>query len=275
MVTAVCPNLFAVNELVAEPIGAPMGARVLGLDIRTVDDSTFLDLDEMFLRYHVLVFPQQNLTPEDHKAFARRWGELVPFPYGGMPEHPELIVLQNRGKAQDVNQHWHSDMTYEESPPKLTMLYCLEAPDLGGETAFANQHLAFTQLSQGLKRTLAEISAVHTAEDLAALYGQDPQTARRAEHPVVRLHDQTGEKALYVCGAFTRRFTNWTRSESKPLLDFLFTHSVRPEFQIRHQWKPGDLVMWDNRSVLHFAVHDHGDEQRIINRLQVLGSTPN
>ncbi|HIF66414.1 MAG TPA: hypothetical protein EYG17_01535 [Acidimicrobiia bacterium] len=262
------------SELVVEQIGAPMGAKVLGLDIRDVDDTTFSQLEAMFLRYHVLVFPQQDLTPEDHKSFARRWGELMPFPYGGLSEHPEIIVLQNRGKVQDVNQHWHSDMTYETCPPKLTMLYCLEAPDLGGETAFANQHLAFTELSEGLKITLAEISALHTAEDLAALYGADPQTAPRAEHPVIRSHDQTGNEALYVCGAFTRRFANWTRSESGPLLKFLFEHSTRPEFQVRHQWSPEDLVMWDNRSVQHFAVHDHGEKQRLIHRLQVLGPAP-
>ena len=270
-----CPSLVAVNELVVERIGAPMGARVLGLDLRNVDDNIFVHVNEMFLRYHVLVFPKQNLNPEDHKTFARRWGELMPFPYGGLPEHPEIVVLQNRGKQRDVNQHWHSDMTYEARPPKLTMLYCVQAPALGGETAFANQHLAFAELSTGLQGALSEISAWHTAEDLAVIYGQDPQRAPRATHPVIRSHDQTGDKALYVCGAFTRRFTDWTRSESRPLLEFLFAHSARPEFQIRHQWEPGDLVMWDNRSVLHFAVHDHGDEQRLIHRLQVLGPAPN
>ena len=102
----------------------------------------------------------------------------------------------------------------------------------------------------------------------------DPGSAPRAEHPVVRVHDETGRRALYVCRAFTRRFADWSREESASLLDYLYQHSVRPEFQARHTWKVGDLAMWDNRSVLHFAVHDHADQSRVIHRLQVEGPVP-
>ena len=105
--------------------------------------------------------------------------------------------------------------------------------------------------------------------------GEDPGQAPSAVHPVARTHDETGRRALYVCGAFTRHFIGWSREESKPLLDYLYRHSVRPEFQTRHVWNPGDLIMWDNRSLLHFAVHDHAeDEQRSIHRVQVEGPVP-
>lgn len=256
-------------------LAAPMGAIVEGLDVTTVDDAVWAELDALFVEHHLLVFPGQDLTPADHLAFASRWGELQRHPYNGLPDHPEIIELRNVGKQRDVNQHWHSDMTYETNPPKLTMLYARSAPSIGGDTAFANQELAYDGLSDGLRATVDQLQSVHSAEGLAAVYRQDPADAPRAQHPTVRTHDQSGRRALYVCKAFTTRFSDWTRSESAPLLNYLFEHSTRPEFQARHQWKTGDLVMWDNRSVLHFAVHDHADdEDRTIHRCQVAGPVP-
>ena len=254
------------------PMSAPLGLIVEDLDVRTIDHSHWLMLDELFCQHHVLVFPDQQLTPAEHQTFAEYWGDLVPFPYGGLPDYPNIIELRNRGKKGDVNQHWHTDMSYAPAPPKLTMLYALETPALGGETAFANQILAYEELSVGIKRLLDDLVAEHSAEDLARLYGADAKEAMRSEHPVVRVHEDSGERALYICQAFTRRFKDWTRAESKALLDYLYEHSVRPEFQARHQWRPNDLVMWDNRCLLHYAVHDHGDDPRLLHRLQIQGN---
>lgn len=257
-----------------ERLSAPLGAIVYGLDVREVGDSTWPELNALFCKHHVLVFPEQQLTPEAQMAFASHWGRLVRHPYAGMKAYPDIIELRNQGKQRDVNQHWHSDMTYNPSPPKLTMLYALEAPDIGGDTAFSNQVLAYQELSDGLKRVIDELAAEHTAEGLATIYNEDSAEAPRAVHPVVRTHDETGERALYVCRAFTRKFVGWTRSESRPLLEFLFEHGVRPEYQARHRWHAGDLVMWDNRCLLHYAVHDHGDDSRVIHRVQVEGPIP-
>jgi taurine dioxygenase len=251
---------------------APLGAVVDDLDLHEVDDGIWIELNALFLEHHVLVFPAQRLRPDEQIAFARRWGTLLRHPYAGMPEHPDIIELTNRGKREDVNQHWHSDMTYAVTPPKLTMLYALEAPGLGGDTAFANQILAYRALSAGLRTTLDGLRAEHSAEGLARIYGEDPGQAPRAEHPVVRVHDESGARALYVCRAFTRKFVGWSGAESQGLLEYLFQHAVRPEFQARHHWHAGDLVMWDNRCLQHFAVHDHGDEPRVIHRLQVEGA---
>ena len=252
-------------------LSAPLGAVVRGIDVRDVDAASALKLNELFCQHHVLVLPGQDLTPQDQLNFAAHWGELIPFPYMSLPDYPDLIELKNRGKAQDVNQHWHSDMTYNPTPPKLTMLYALEAPAIGGETAFSNQNLAYDELSAGMKKLLDDLKAHHSAEGLARLYGEDEKAASRALHPVVRTHDETGARSLYVCRAFTRRFEDWTREESKVLLEYLYEHSVRPEYQGRHQWQAGDLVMWDNRCLLHYAVHNHGDDARIIHRCQVAG----
>ncbi|MGY9075300.1 MAG: TauD/TfdA dioxygenase family protein [Acidimicrobiales bacterium] len=257
-----------------ERLGAPLGLRVDGVDVRTLDDETFLDLHRLFLEHHVLAISGQELTPDEQIAFGARWGELMPFPYGGLPSHPEIIPLLNSGKRRDVNQHWHSDMSYEAIPPKLSMLYCLEAPEIGGDTAFANQHLAYEELSLGLRNVVDQLQAEHSAAGVARIHGADPKDASRATHPVVRTHDETGRKALYVCKAFVDRFADWSMRDSVALLGHLFEHGSRPEFQARVRWSAGDLVMWDNRSVQHFAVHDHGDDQRLIHRLQVRGTTP-
>ena len=255
-------------------LAAPLGATVEDLDVRRVDDATWQRLNALFCEHHVLAFPAQQLTPEELMRFARRWGVLVRHPYSGLDAYPEVIELRNRGRARDINQHWHSDMTYNANPPKLTMLYALEAPDIGGDTAFANQELAYDALSDGLRSVVDTLKAVHSAEGLAAVYGESAQAAPRAEHPVVRVHDETGRKSLYVCRAFTQRFVGWSTQESRPLLEYLYGHAARPEFQARHVWKAGDVVMWDNRCLQHFAVHDHGDAPRVIHRVQVEGPIP-
>tara|TARA_Y100001934_G_C12290243_1_gene744444 strand:- start:699 stop:1493 length:795 start_codon:yes stop_codon:yes gene_type:complete len=253
---------------------APLGAVVHDVDVRNVSEADHAELNRLFCEHQVLVFRDQQLTPDDQMAFAGRWGKLVRHPYASMASHPDVIELSNHGKRRDINQHWHSDMTYNESPPKLTMLYAREAPELGGDTAFANQELAYNDLSQGLKDVLSGLTALHSAAGLAGTYGADAEAAPKAEHPVVRVHDETGRRSLYVCRAFTRSFRGWTRAESRSLLQFLFEHSVREEYQARHAWRTGDLVMWDNRAVLHFAVHDHGDDPRVIHRVQVEGPIP-
>ena len=251
-----------------------MGAEITDIDVRNLNDDEFDELDRLFCEHQVLVFPTQQLTPEEQKNFAKNWGQLVSHPYAGMKEYPEIIELKNHGKRKDVNQHWHTDMSYNEKPPKLTMLYAHETPVFGGDTAFANQVLAYEEMSGGLKATISSLRALHTAEGLAGIYREDASNAPRAEHPVVRTHDRTNKRALYVCRAFTKRFVDWSTRESAQLLEYLYEQSTRIEFQFRHRWQKNDLVMWDNRSVVHFAVHDHGDAPRTIHRLQVEGPVP-
>ena len=255
-------------------MSAPLGIIIEDLDVANVDDATFQDLNRLFCEHHVMVFRAQNLNAEQQLAFGRRWGVLLRHPYAGMKVEPELIELRNAGKAKDVNQHWHSDMTYDAKPPKLTMLYAHTVPEIGGDTAFSNQYLAYDALSDGMRKTIDGLRAVHSAAGLAALYGESQSNAPRAEHPVVRTHDETRRRALFVCRAFTQRFVGWSREESAGLLEYLYQHSVRPEFQARHVWRAGDVAMWDNRCLLHFAVHDHGDTPRTIHRLQVEGTIP-
>ncbi len=252
--------------------GAPLGAVVTGVDLRVIDAAQFAAIQQAFADHLVLAFPGQKLAIEDQLQFAQRWGVLQKHPFYRGDDYPELMRLENRGKRKNPNEHWHSDMSYESVPPKITMLYALEAPAIGGDTAFANQHLALSELSEPLREQLRTMNGVHTAAGLAKLYRRDPADAPSAVHPVVRCHEDRGDDALYVCRAFTTKFEGWRSAESAGLLNYLFEHSARPDFQARHNWKAGDLVMWDNRSVLHYAVHDHGDDRRTIHRVQVQGT---
>ena len=253
-------------------LAEPLGAIVSGIDVRDIDRSSFQQLNELFCEHHVLVFRDQILTPDQQIKFAEYWGDLVAHPYAAMKDYPTLIELKNHGKRVDVNQHWHSDMTYNAKPPKLTMLYAIEAPEFGGETAFANQILAYKELSEGLKQIYEALMAFHTAGSLAQIYGEKSEKAPSAEHPLVRIHDENKQKGLYACRAFTKKIVGWSGEESRAMLEFLFQHSVRLEYQARHRYRSGDLVIWDNRCLLHYAVHDHGDKPRVLRRLQVVGS---
>ena len=165
-----------------EKLAAPMGAAVTGVDVRVITSETFETLDDLFCQHQVLVFPDQQLTPQDQMKFANHWGELVRHPYAGLEEFPEIIELRNYGKRRDVNQHWHTDMSYHKQPPMLTMLYAHDVPDFGGDTAFANQVLAQIHLyakrfadlpaEEKAANITVEVLPKHLDEQVAALMVQ-------------------------------------------------------------------------------------------------------
>ena len=157
-------------------------AIVEDLDVRKVGEDEAATLNQLF-EHHVLVFPKQELTPDEQIAFAQHWGELVPFPYGSLPGYPNIIELRNRGKKRDVNQQWHSDMTYDPRPPKLTMLYALEAPAIGGETAFANQIHAYEELSTGMKSLVDSLVGPALCQGSGTLVWSRPRSSLRSRAP--------------------------------------------------------------------------------------------
>ena len=256
-------------------VAPTIGASVSGVDVRSIDDDTFGLIRDAFREHRFLVIKDQALTPAELMVWGERWGELLVHPLTPhLDDFPPVQAIQNTGKKTTINEHWHSDMTFEPRPPKMTILHARSVPELGGDTAFADQHAAYESLTDGMKKLLDGLHAVHAAVGLARIVGKDPREAPRAAHPVVRTHPDTGRKALYVCRAFTQHFVDMTSSESRGLLEFLFERSVRPDFTHRHKWEAGDLVMWDNRSLLHYAIHDHGDSPRLLHRITVQGEVP-
>jgi len=258
------------------PIGGALGARVEGLDLaRPVDESTLAQLREAFLEHLVLLFPDQgHITPEQQLTFARRWGEVIltPAPDHQHPECPEILVLDTHGE-KPVTDMWHSDITMEPEPPLGSFLLARVVPT-GGDTIFANQYLAYEALSGGMKQALEGMRAWHTGDVFARQGGYDPSAFPRNLHPIVRTHPETGRKALFVSSVYATCIEDWTEEESQGLLVYLCTHSVQPNFTYRHQWKAGDMLMWDNRCLQHFGVADYGAQPRTMHRVTIKGDRP-
>lgn len=258
-------------------LGAALGAEVRGLDLSgPIDDEDFARLRAAFLEHCVLVFRDQDLTPADHVAFTARWGEPEVLEFAAHVEgYPALTYLDNELSEKLGPPAWHSDAMAFEEPPLGSLLYAREIPALGGDTAFANQYLAYDALSPGLKRLLEGCRGLNSlGETWAKKMGKDPDLLPSATHPIVRTHPETGGKALYACAYFTTQIEDMTVEESQPILDYLYRHAARPEFVYRHQWRPGDLLMWDNRCTQHYPVADYGAEPRYMHRSTLRGDRP-
>lgn len=262
--------------MIVQQLGASLGAEIVGVDLQqTLDGQTIADVRQALLAHQVVVFRNQQLTPEDQIRFGSSLGTLAEHPvFPHLEGYPPLIEIRNYGKKYAVNEHWHTDVSFTEKPPAFTLLYALEMPQFGGDTQFANQCLAYSNLSPAMQALLGGLRARHTGAGTARLAGKDESEAPSAVHPVVRTHPETSKKSLYVCRAFTECIEGLRKAESAPLLNWLFQESTRYEYTFRHQWQSGDLVVWDNRSTLHYAIHDHGDAPRLLHRGTVEGGVP-
>jgi taurine dioxygenase len=265
-------------------VAGALGAEIGGVDLSgPLADGTVAAIRNALVEHQVIFFRDQTLTPEQQLAFGRRFGPLNIHPYvKGMADHPEVMeIIKEPSDRINFGGGWHSDMSFLERPSIGSILYAVQTPDYGGDTLFASQAAAFDALSPGLQKTLEGLSAVHSAGREYAPTGASAQkrgSMQIAEaegavgefvHPVVKVHPETGRKALYVNPAFTMRIEGWSRRESKALLDYLFEHSRFEAFTCRFSWKPGSVAFWDNRSVWHFALNDYPGQRRHMRRVTV------
>ena len=277
------------------PLSAACGAEVSGLDItRPLDERTIGDLQSALAQNGCLLFRGASLTPQQHIAFSRQFGPLESHVVGdfNLPEHPEIFVVSNlreEGKLKGAvyaGQYWHSDLSYMERPSLGSLLLCHEMPAVGGDTMWANMYMAYETLSKPMQRFLGGLHAVHDyshAYDtfFAKTKERPPLTAeQRAKtppvtHPAIRTHPVTRRKALYLNPGFTVGFVGMPQEESQPILDFLFRHATRPEFIYRHRWQVNDLVFWDNRCTMHYALSDYDfSVRRHMHRTTLAGDVP-
>lgn len=249
-----------------EPVSGNIGAVVHGLRIADLDDATFAELREAWLEHLVLFFPDQHLSADDHVAFGRRFGEpeIHPFIPKRDDDHPEIVVLESDARADT----FHTDVTFAPTPPLASILHAVVMPERGGDTIFTNQYQAYETLSAPLREMLTGLTAVHTA----ATFGH---AEIASEHPVVRIHPETGRRSLFVNRQFTSHIPQLTRPESDALLAHLYAWSEQPWLQCRYRWSPGTIGIWDNRCTQHYAVNDYGvGVPRRIERVTVLGDVP-
>ena len=246
-----------------------------------VSDREIAQLRSLWLEHLVLFFRDADLEPEQFLAFARRFGEPMEYPFlkdlEGVPFVTEVIKREH--ETANFGGVWHSDTSYLPEPPMATMLIARVVPPFGGDTLFANGYLAYETLSSGMKRILDSAVAVYASSAPDAVrtrenVNKNPAKTFISEHPVVRTHPETGRKSLYVNPAHTVRFNDMTEEESAPILRYLFSHQVLPEFTCRFAWTEGALALWDNRCALHNPINDYQGHARVMHRVTLKGDRP-
>jgi len=244
-------------------IAFALGAEVTGVDLREpLDDATFAEIKQASLDHLMLCFPKQQVTREQLVSFAGRFGNVGDNASSKHrdPENPQVMMLSSKpftGKPWEGfknGENWHTDRSFKVAPTTYTLLSARELPDVGGNTMFANQYMSYDALTPTLRAFVDSLSAIHLQQPKAAAMLTEKFPA--VIHPLAPIHPETKRRSLFL-GEHVRAFVGMTEEESRPFLQFLNVHSVRPEFCYRHVWRPHDLVLWDNRCLSHMAVKDY------------------
>jgi alpha-ketoglutarate-dependent taurine dioxygenase len=277
--------------LAIEPLGESMGAVVTGLDLNAaLDSDTIGELNDAFAEHIALCIRDQDFTPPQYAAAARRFGDPVPQlnKRYNIPDLPEVGILSSddkdelgTGKRVIRGTTWHTDHSFWAVPPKATILYALVVPETGGDTSFCNMRAAYEALPETTRRRIDGLKAVHTyeasrsANRMVALDTDEKKATPDVVHPLVRKHLPTGRNALYLSTTRLERIIGLEREESDALIDALLDHATQPRFQYDHKWRPGDMVIWDNRCSLHHANGDYPlDAKRLLHRIILKGEPP-
>jgi taurine dioxygenase len=282
------------TRIAVEPISGACGCEISGVDLsRPLAPETLAEIMLAFEHFLVIVFRDQDLTPEQHKAFSRYFGELTELPQAPTYEG-HLDMQEVRREAHETKnvvpsfEHFHTDSPFLKRPPLCVVMRALAAPKYGGDSAFSNAYLVYEDLSDGLKKVLDELRVVYSGKDIWAKNQKLDEGKRlrlrethgfaeeelESIHPAVRRHPRTGRKALYVTKAYFKQFVGWSVEESSALLEYLQSLAQHMHYQCRVRWKPNTLLVWDNRFVLHRGIHDFQHERRHLVRTTVIGEQP-
>ncbi len=283
----------AFHKIEVEPLTGAAGCEIRGVDLsQPLPEGVLAEIMLAFEHFLVIMLRDQNLTPEQHKAFSRHFGDIVELPqaptYG---EHHDMQEVR-REAHEPVSvvpfTRFHTDSPFLAQPPLCMVMRALEVPRFGGDTAFANMYLAYEELSEGLKKVVDGLRVVYSGKDIWAKNAKlDPDKRLRlreshhftedqleSTHPAVRRHPATGRKALYVTHAYFKRFKGWSEEDSRALLEQLASLAYRLQYQCRIRWRRDTLIVWDNRFLQHCGVHDYVNERRHLIRTTVRGERP-
>jgi taurine dioxygenase len=279
------------ERFAVERITPLLGAEIREVNLaRDLSEAEVAELRRLLLVHRLLVFRDQPITPAQQVALAKRFGPLEVHPYyGHHPDHPELVVLTSDASKPSRQNIWHSDVSWRETPSLGSILHCIECPEAGGDTMWADMVQAHARLPREIQQTIAGMHAVHDI-----LFGSRLPPAKRREmrerfppqdHPVVRTHPETGEKILFVNQAFTPCFSDYDehvahrvgrerRIGADTLLSMLVQQADIPEYQMRLRWRRGTVVFWDNRATQHYAIQDFFPAFRQMHRATIVGDRP-
>jgi taurine dioxygenase len=282
------------NRITVEPISGACGCEISGVDLRQpLDAETVGEIKKAFEQFLVIVFRDQDLTPDQHKAFSRLFGEITELPqaptYDG--HHDMQEVRREADEPENVVpsfEHFHTDSPFLPRPPLCVVMRALEVPRYGGDTAFSNAYLVYEHLSEGLKTLLDGLQVVYSGRDIWAKNEKLPPENRlrlreshgftedelENIHPAVRVHPETGRKALFATSAYFKRFVGWSEAESRALLDYLQGLAQHLHYHCRVKWRKDTVIVWDNRFLLHRGVHDFKYERRHLIRTTIIGERP-
>jgi alpha-ketoglutarate-dependent taurine dioxygenase len=259
-----------------------IGAEIRGVDCADVDDDTIAAIRAAWLEWLVVFFPDQSLDDEQQIAFAERFGAVIE----GHPieptsdAHPEVQPIDSdRGRTN----FWHTDVTFMPRPPMASMLRAVSLPAVGGDTMWSSTRAAYDALHGPLREFCDGLVAIHHDASYAARVangesnlwdGAKLERLDPVEHPVVRVHPETGRRALFVNPGFTRGVRGIPGAQGADLLRLLYKHMTQPDFVVRYRWQPGTIAFWDNRATMHFGISDYGDDRRVMHRVILRGDTP-
>jgi len=277
------------SDIEVRKISGGVGVEIANVDIsKPLSNAEFSQIRDAFIDHGLIFFRDQNITPEQHIEFAERWAPININRFFAQVEGYEKIaqVLKEKDQLGNIGGGWHTDHSYDHIPAMGSILLARETPPVGGDTLFSCMYKAYETLSPGLQATLEGMRAIHSSRHI---FGEQSeyvkesgprlknadQATQDANHPVVITHPESGRKALYVNPAFTLHFDGWTKAESAPLLDYLYTHAARMEHTTRFQWQDGSSAFWDNRCTWHFALNDYHGERRLMHRITLEGSSLN
>jgi taurine dioxygenase len=275
------------TELELEPLGPSFGVVVHGVDLRSPTDAQVQALQRALVDHKVLFFRGQDLTDADQVAFASRLGRLTAgHPVAAAASgHAEIYPIDSTDPEFSFSDVWHTDVTFMETPPAASVLRAVILPDTGGDTSWADSQLAYDSLSEPVRRLVDGLTAVHDGNREWGAYlrrhggrgnewdGRTVTELTPVEHPVVRVHPESGRRGLFVNPGFTSHIAGVSEAESRGILDLLYAHLTKPEHTIRHRWALGDVGLWDNRSTAHYANNDY-TQARVMARVTIRGDRP-
>ncbi|MEY3260155.1 MAG: hypothetical protein RIT46_984 [Pseudomonadota bacterium] len=277
---------LVLDGLSLTPLTPTIGAEVGGIDLRQpLEAGQVAAIRQALLDWKVLFFRDQEITTDQHLAFARNFGGLEVHPFAPeKPGYPEVLAITHNRESRGKENVWHSDVTWREQPSLGSILRAIEIPPLGGDTLFADMYAAYDGLSDEIKAKIEGAYAVHDFAHFRKLLVKQGKTPEEVEafnklypmmeHPVVRTHPETGRKAIYVNAAFTQHIVGMDRAESDALLKHLYAQAAIPEYQCRFRWQPHSIAFWDNRASQHYAASDYWPALRRMERVTILGDRP-
>ena len=269
-----------------KPLSGNIGAEIDGVNLKKITKKQFKEIKIVFGKYGVIFFRNQNLSPEEEIIFAELWGEInINRFFTNLEGYPKIaLVSKEPDQKKNIGGAWHTDHTYDLEPAMGSILFAHQVPKKGGDTIFSSMYAAYETLSDGLKDTLKNMYGRHSSrhvfgtsraernDDTVGRIINSDKAKQDAIHPVVITHPQTGKKALFVNPTFTLGFDGWSDEESKPLLNYLYSHATKPEFTCRFKWEEGSIAFWDNRSTWHLAVNDYHGQRRLMHRITINGT---